>query len=305
MKIGIIQIEPIFLNAKETWKKLKEYIIEVANSGAKLITWGETLIPGYPSWVSISHGAKFNDRFQKEIYSVYYNQSLIPKIDPIMKEMKLLAKQLKVMMIGGITEQENGSIYCTLVTIGKEGELLGRHRKLKPTYEERLVWADGDPKNITLRSYKTNAGKVGSLNCWENWIPYARAALHRQGELIHISIWPGSIGLTKDISKFIALEGRSYSIAASGILRAETLHHFLQKVGFNDDSLFTEKEFYQNGGSVAYDPSGKQIIDYLVGKEGTLLVDVHKKNVIEERQNFDYSGNYSRFDIFNEPLKKK
>lgn len=303
MKVAIIQIEPVFLNAKETWNKLKERIIEASSKGANIVTWGETLIPGYPSWVSISHGAKFNDLLQKEIYSRYWNESLTPKIDPIVKDMQKVAKELNVMMMGGIAEKEQGSIYCTLQTIGNNGELLGRHRKLKPTYDERLVWADGDPANIDLKTYKTDQGNIGGLNCWENWIPYARASLHKQNEFIHVSVWPGSIDLTKDIVKFTALEGRYYSIGASGLLKAETLHQFLNEMGFKDHTFYTDKEYYHNGGSLIYGPNGKCLTEPLVGKEGILIAEINKNEVLKERQNFDYSGHYSRFDVFNSPLK--
>ena len=200
MKIGIIQIEPSFLDLKGTWNKLKLKIQEIAKEGAQLITWGETLLPGYPQWISITNGAQFNNTLQKKLYAKYWNESLYLPDHPIIIEMQKLAKELHVMFMGGIAERENGSVYCTLLTISNTGDILGRHRKVKPTYEERLVWADGDGKG--LKTYPTEAGNVGGLNCWENWLPLARAALHMQGEMIHVSVWPGSIQLTKNITKF-------------------------------------------------------------------------------------------------------
>jgi len=303
LKVGIIQIEPLFLDAQQTWNKLKDYIIEASNKGAKLVTWGETLIPGYPSWVSISHGAKFNDDFQKKVYAKYWNESLTPIVDPIIKDMEKLSKELNIMMMGGVAEKEQGSTYCTMITI-KNGEILGRHRKMKPTYEERLVWADANPKGVQLKTFPTEIGNIGGLNCWENWIPYARAALHKQDEFVHVSIWPGSIRLTKDICKFMSLEGRYYCIGASGLLSAGTLHDFLNNMGYNGDTtLFTDKEYYYDGGSLIYSPIGECIAGPLLKKEGILIADLNKDLILEERQNFDYSGHYSRFDIFNEPLE--
>ena len=302
MKVAIIQIEPVFLNAQKTWNKLKEKILEISEQGVELITWGETLIPGYPSWLSITQGAKFNDSIQKKLYQRYWSESLDLKNSSIIVEMRELAKKTNVMLMGGIAEKGGSSIYCTLLTIGKNGEILGRHRKLKPTYEERLVWADGD--ELGLKTYPiTSEGNVGGLNCWENWLPLARAALHLQGEIIHVSVWPGSLSLTKDITKFMALEGRYYVISASGLLSAKTVHEFLaEEYSFTDESLYTKNQYYQNGGSMIMDPAGNVISGPLIDQEGVLFADIDPKKVIEERQNLDISGHYSRFDIFNKPL---
>ena len=303
MRIGIIQIEPDFLNLTKTWQKLQTKIRQIAKEEVDLVAWGETLLPGYPQWVSITNGAKFNDSLQKKIYLKYWNESLYLPNHPILEEIKHLAKELHIMFIGGIAERENGSIYCTLLTISNKGEILGRHRKIKPTYEERLVWADGD--GLGLKTYPTKAGNVGGLNCWENWLPLARASLHMQAEMLHVSVWPGSIKLTKNITKFQAMEGRQYIIAASGLLSTKTLHSFLEKeYSYSDNSFYSEEEFYQNGGSMIMDPRGKNVVEPLIGEEGFLIADLDQQLVIQERQNLDISGNYSRFDIFNTPLKK-
>lgn len=302
MKVAIIQIEPIFLNVKATWEKLKLNISNAVKDGAELITWGETLLPGYPQWISITNGAQFNSPFQKKLFSKYWHEALYLSDHPIILEMQRLAKDLHVMFMGGIAERSNGSIYCTLLTIGNNGEILGRHRKIKPTYEERLVWADGDGKG--LKTYASKEGNIGGLNCWENWLPLARASLHMQEEMIHVSVWPGSIKLTKNITKFIAMEGRMFVIAASGLLRADTIHNFLEKeYTFTDSSSFTKEKYYQNGGSWICGPNGKPIVDPLIGEEGILITDIDQDFVIQERQNLDISGHYSRFDIFNKPLK--
>ncbi|MHA2253387.1 MAG: carbon-nitrogen hydrolase family protein [Candidatus Kariarchaeaceae archaeon] len=295
MKVAAIQIAPIFLDAYATWKKLEGYIEDAASNGAKLITWGETLIPGYPQWISPSGGAKFNDRDQKTVYAKYWQEALM--IDgPVINEMQKLARKLEVQLMGGIAEKEGGSVYCTLVTINNEGTLLGRHRKLKPTYEERLVWADGDSKG--LKVYPTSIGNVGGLNCWENWIPFARAALHQQEEILHVAVWPGSWGLTEKISTFMALEGRSWIISVSGLLRASDFQSLKEEVFPMKEIMMKRTENWQNGGSIIVDPTGKIVAGPLIDQEGIVYADIDPLLAIKERQNFDYSGHYSRFDIF-------
>lgn len=303
IRVACIQISPVFLDARKTWDKLYGYIEEASANGAELITWGETLIPGYPIWIGPSGGAKFNNPTQKKVYAKYWQEAIHLKDSPIIDEMKEAARKNNIMLMGGILEKESGSVYCTLITIGPDGELLGRHRKIKPTYEERLVWADGD--GLGLKTYPLKGTQVGGLNCWENWLPLARAALHLQGEMIHVAVWPGSVELTKDITRFIALEGRSWVLSVSGLVRPEDLSHLTDEEFPMRNQLMAVKGSIQNGGSMIVDPSGKIVAGPLVDEEGILYYDVDPLKAVEERQNLDISGHYSRFDIFNKPLDKK
>jgi len=294
IKIAGIQIAPVFLDAQKTWEKLEKYIREAKSNGTELVVWGETLIPCYPTWIWLE--IPYNN--QKTIYGKYWEQCLKLEESTIITDMKNLAKELEIMMMGGIAEKYGGSIYCTLLTISKEGVILGRHRKVKPTYRERLVWADGD--GLGLKTYTLNDVKIGGLNCWENWLPLARAKLHSQEEILHVAVWPGSLVNTQDISRFIALEGRSWVISVSGLLRSSDISHL-------DEKLFPIKEmenfsrFLHTGGSMVVDPKGKVIAGPLVDEEGILYANIDPIIAIEERHNLDISGHYSRFDIFDKP----
>lgn len=299
IRLACIQIAPVYLDAKKTWEKLKERIIEAKTNGAELVTWGETLIPGYPQWISPSGGAKFNSPQQKKAYAKYWQEALHLEESKIIADMKAEAKKQKLMFMGGIAEKFSGSIYCTLLTIGKNGEILGRHRKIKPTYEERLVWADGD--RLGMKTYKLKDIKVGGLNCWENWLPLARAALHLQEEMLHIAVWPGGLGLTKDITRFIALEGRSWVASVSGMLRPTDFSHLDESEFPMKKVMESHKGNWQNGGSLIMNPKGEIVAGPLVDEEGILYADIDPLLVVEERQNLDISGHYSRFDLFNKP----
>ena len=306
VRVAGIQIAPVFLNSQKTWEKLSEYIREAQEKEAKLVTWGESLIPGYPFWLGASGAAKWDNSDQKKTYSTYWREALELSTSTILAEMKNLARELKIMMMGGITEKMSGSTYATLITIDENGNLINRHRKIKPTYAERLVWADGD--KLGLNTVPFNGYQIGGLNCWENWIPYARAALHRQNEMLHVAVWPGNDVVTRDITKFIAMEGRYWVVSVSGLIRTEDLTELTEKEFPVKKTLNLEHKvgkFWQNGGSVIADPKGNYLTEPLIEKEGILYADIDVTTVIEERQNFDYSGNYSRFDIFNEPLQKQ
>ena len=304
VRIAGIQIAPIFLNSQKTWEKLSDYVREASDKDAQLVTWGETLIPGYPFWLSPSGGARWDNSDQKRTYSTYWREAIDLANSDIINNMKELARELKIMMMGGITEKSSGSTYCTLITIDENGELVNRHRKIKPTYEERLVWADGD--GVGLKTVHFKGHKIGGLNCWENWIPYARASLHKQNELLHVAVWSGSDGLTRQITKYLALEGRYWVLSVSGLLRTQDFME-LSEDEFPVKKLLNfhenEKKYWQNGGTVISDPRGNYLNEPLIEKEGIVYGEIDFMTAIEERQNFDYSGHYSRFDIFNEPLK--
>ena len=288
-QLSVLQVAPVYLDAWATWDKLKSFGGRAVQQGAEILTWGESLIPGYPNWTSVD-----TTRNQKPVYAKFWDQC-VTLDGPLVADMRTFAKTNNVMMIGGVTERDGGSTYCTLLTIGQDGALLGRHRKLKPTWLERLVWADGDGRG--LRTHETKIGKVGSLNCWENWLPLARAALHQQGEFIHVGVWPGSDFLVRDITRFIALEGRSWSVAACGMLRSSDMMHLTEDEFPVREAMLSWKETWQDGGSRIIAPNGDVVAGPLIGEEGIVSAQLSAQAVVEARQMLDSSGHYSRSDV--------
>mgnify|MGYP001574617370 FL=1 len=287
-------MSPVFLDKSASWEKLKTLILEAVGEGARVITWGETLIPGYPVWMGLTDSARWDNPDQKRAYATYVRES-VSFDGSIVAEMRKISSEHGVMLMGGILEGGGSSVFATLLTIGFEGEILGRHRKIKPTFDERLLWADGDTEG--LRVYETPEGRIGGLNCWENWIPLTRAALHQEGEMIHVAVWPGSYSLTKDITRFMALEGRSWILSACGVYRGEDFGHLsLDDFPMRDEMM--KVGGIHSGGSLIANPIGEIIAGPLPDyEEGILYADVDRRTVLEERQNFDYSGHYSRPDL--------
>ena len=166
------------------------------------------------------------------------------------------------------------------------------HRKLQPTYDERLTWAPGDGNGLQVHSLKEFT--VGGLNCWENWMPLPRTALYGLGEDLHIAVWPGSDYNTKDITRFIARESRSFVISVSSLM---------QKTDFPSDVPYVDKivkdapEVLANGGSCIAGPDGEWIVEPVINKEGLIIETLDFNRVLEERQNFDVVGHYSRPDV--------
>lgn len=294
MKIAAAQFAPVFLDRAATLNKMLSVIDGAAELGVRLLAFPETALSGYPAWLSPGGGARFDDPVQKRAYAAYLGAAIeVP--GPETRALEERARRHGVFLYAGAIERGTGSgrgtTYATLLAVHPERGLVGAHRKLVPTYEERLVWGIGDGNG--LRVHEAHGWNVGGLNCWENWMPLARTALYAQGEELHVSVWPGSPRITVDVSRFTAREGRMYVLAASGVLRrADVPDSFPLK-----DPMFAAGDMAYDGGSLIADPRGEVTAGPLVGTEGLVIAEIDRTLVLEERQNFDPAGHYARPDV--------
>ncbi len=303
LKIGFAQMAPVWLNKSATINKIKTFISDAANQKCELLVFGEGILPGYPFWLSLTDGAKFNSPVQKEIHAHYIRNAVQIELGDL-EEICLMAKQYKMAIYLGIIERGANrgghSLYCSLVYIDEMGLVKSVHRKLKPTFEERLTWSDGDGHGLEVHSLKQFS--LGGLNCWENWMPLARTALYAQGENLHIAVWPGSKQNTLEITKFIALESRSFVVSVSGLM---SVHDFPADTPHLDKIVADAPDLIANGGSCLVGPDGQWIVEPILEKEGVFTAEIDFNKVLEERQNFDPSGHYSRPDVTKLVLNKE
>ena len=296
LQIAIAQLAPVWLNKKATLAKIAEAIQEAATQKAQLVCFGETLLPGYPFWLELTEGARFNSPIQKEIFAHYLKEAVnIENGD--LESLCILAKQYSMAVYIGCaeraTDRAGHSVYCSLVYIDNQGIIQSIHRKLMPTYEERLAWSFGDGNG--LKVHELEAFTVGGLNCWENWMPLARTALYAQGEDLHVAVWPGNVRNTIDLTKHIALENRMYVLSVSGLMRKTDINN---DIPHHDLIRQNAPEFLSNGGSCIAAPDGTWVIEPIPEKEIVVTATIDLNEVRKERQNFDPSGHYSRPDIF-------
>jgi nitrilase len=295
LRIGLAQMAPVWLDREKTVDKAVEYTQRAADQGCRLVVFGEALLPGYPFWIEITDGARFNSPLQKEIHAHYMQQAVQIEADHL-DPLAHLARENEIAIIVGCVERpaDRGghSLYCSLVFIDPQGQIVSVHRKLQPTYEERLTWSPGDGHG--LRVHPLGAFTVGGLNCWENWMPLSRTALYGQGEDLHVAIWPGSKRNTHDITRFIAQESRSYVMSVSGLMRRED---FPPDTPHLEAILSDCPPVLADGGSCLAGPDGQWVIEPMTGEEKVLVADVDHRRVREERQNFDPAGHYSRPDV--------
>ena len=295
LKVALAQIAPVWLNKFETLEKVKKSIIEAASQGCELIVFGEGLVPGYPFWLAITNGTAWDDNIQKEIHAHYLKNAVqIEKGD--LKEIQALAKTHQIAIYLGIIERpiDRGghSIYCSLVFINPFGEIKSIHRKLQPTYEERLTWSPGDGNGLQVHPLKEFT--VGGLNCWENWMPLARTALYGLGENLHVAVWPGSVRNTENITRMIAQESRSFVISVSSLMSKSDFPANTPHLGM---ILENAPDVLADGGSCIAGPDGKWVLEPAANFEGILTETLDFNRVLEERQNFDPVGHYSRPDV--------
>ncbi len=295
LKIGMAQISPVLLDKEKTTQKVIDSIRQAKNLGVELLVFGEALLPGYPLWSQYTNAALFDDDLNKDIHARYIDNAVqIEKGD--LYEICKLSKEYSMAIYLGIIERAadrgSHSLYCSLVYINQEGEIQSVHRKLQPTFEERLSWAPGDGNG--LRVHPLKAFHVGGLNCWENWMPLSRAALASQGENVHIAVWPGNLNNTKDITRFVARESRSYCISVSSVFRKSD---FTDEFPHSDKIIPQLPEIVFNGGSCIAGPNGEFVVEPILEKEGVFVHEIELNAIFRERQNFDISGHYSRPDV--------
>ena len=295
LKLALPQLYPAWLDRKGGLKIVTKAIKDAAKEKADLIVFSEGFVPGYPFWLDQSGGANFNDPIQKSIFAHYSDQAVTIE-DGHLDDVCAALKAAKMACYLGIIERPRNmtghSLYCSFVYIDKTGTICSVHRKLRPTYDERLVWSPGDGSGLV--THRLGSFTVGGLNCWENWMPLARAALYGQGEDLHIACWPGSDHNTHDITPFLAKEGRSFCVSVSALMHKDKVGDHIPHADHIRASL---AEIPSNGGSCVAAPDGSWVLPPLINEEGIRYAKLDPERVREERQNFDPAGHYSRPDI--------
>lgn len=292
--VGAAQIAPAWLNRERTIEKVVDWVGRAADQGCNLVAFGEAFVPGYPFWVERTDGARFESRVQKELYAHYADQAVcleLGHLDPVCR----VARDRTIAVYLGCIERaanRGQSVFCSLVYINADGVIGSVHRKLMPTFEERLVWSTGDGHG--LRTHSIGRFTAGGLNCWENWMPLPRAALYGMGEDLHVAVWPGNIRNTQDITRFLAREGRSFVISVCGLMRGEDVPEDLP---YRDLMLADGAGSWANGGSCIAGPDGAWVVAPAAEGECLIFATIDHRRVREERQNFDPAGHYSRPDV--------
>ncbi len=294
--VGIIQASPVFNNLEASLEKAVGLIAKAARLGARLAAFGETWLAGYPAWLDVApNAALWNHAPTKEVFASMRRSSIV--IGGAETEtLSRAARENKITVVIGANERVdkgigNGTLYNSLLTFDETGKLANHHRKLIPTYTERLVHGPGDGDG--LRAAETAVGRVGGLICWEHWMPLARQAMHNAGEQIHVAVYPTVHEMHQIASRQYAFEGRCFVLAVGLIMRrADLPDELLPTANTTADSLL-------HGGSCLIAPDGSFVIEPFFDEEKILTAEIDLSMIDREKMTLDVSGHYQRQDVFN------
>ncbi len=298
VRAAVIQARPIRYDLQASLACLVDWVQLAASEGADLVVFGETWLPGYPAWLDYCPGAALWEQgATKEVYARLTENSIaIPSAEAT--RLSDCARDAAVVLIVGVNERVaqgpgNGTLFNSILTYDRSGELVNHHRKLMPTYTERLVWGQGD--SAGLRAVETGVGRVSSLICWEHWMPLARQALHDSGEQIHAALWPTVKEMHQIASRHYAFEGRCFVLAAGSLLRAEDTPPELELPAALREAPET---LVLQGGSAIIAPDGSYLAGPHWGEETILHAELDLRAIQHEQMTLDVSGHYSRPDVF-------
>ncbi len=307
VKVALVQQPPVFLNLPKTLAKIEVIAEECAKEGAKIVVFPETWLSGYPIWLDEAPKAALWDFAPaKRLYQYLTENSLqIPGED--FARLQKIAEQNALYLIVGVHERNGGTLYNTTVYFQPDGDYK-IHRKLTPTYTERLVWGVGD--GSTLNVLETPFGVLGGLICWEHWMPLARAAMHTKGEIIHTAQFPTVHERHQIASRHYAFEGQCFVLTSGCVVSKSDVLEGFKSLGNGDEEVFDlldsmKKDALQRGGSAIIAPDASYIVEPVFDDSNTIYGELELDLVKQGRLLLDTDGHYSRPDVFQLKVNDK
>ena len=298
VKIAIVQQSAAFLDIESSIALAAEIIAEAASKGTNLIVFGECWLTGYPVWIDHARDfARWDLEVTRRLFQRMHCNSVTVN-SPEIEAICAASKEHAVCICIGINELEHktsGTIYNSALIID-QGEIILHHRKLMPTFTEKLVYGIGDGRG--LGAAESSVGRIGVLICWEHWMPLARQAMHNSDEEIHIALWPNVHEKLQIASRHYAFEGRTFVVAAGQVMSTSELPDELE---YHIDT----PEYVLNGLSAVIDPRGDYILDPQnkdVRIAYSTIPDISTR--YSEKMTLDVSGHYARPDIFDFSVKR-
>jgi nitrilase len=294
VRVAVVQAAPVVFDRAATIQRVSDLAAQASARGASLIVFPEAFIPAYPR--GLSFGAVVGSRSDagRDLWARYWSESIdVPGAD--VDSLGEIARRHAAHLVVGVIEREGtaagGTLYCTTLYLGPDGSLLGKHRKLKPTGSERLIWGEGDGSTLTV--VDTPWGRLGGLTCWENYMPLARVAMYAQG----IDFWVAPTADARDAwqatMRHVALEGRCFVLGCNQyVRRADYPDELREQLATSDEELCA-------GGSVVVSPLGEVIAGPVFGGPEILVADLDTREIARARYDFEPVGHYARNDIFS------
>ena len=302
VKVAVVQAAPVLFDREATLEKAAALILEAGRQGAGLVLLPEAYIPAYPRGFSFGMVVGSRKSEGRELWKRYWENTVeVP--GPATEALGAAAREAGVFLAIGVIERDNqfsrGTLYCTLLYFDPEGKLLGKHRKLKPTGAERLIWGEGD--GSTMPVVEAPFGKVGGLICWENYMPLARMAMYAKGVEIYLAPTADYRDSWQATMRHIACEGRCFVLGCNQFVKKDMYPENLETL----EELEDRPEIMCRGGSVIVAPLGDVIAGPLFDEEGILYAQLDMTEVVKSKIDFDVVGHYSRPDVFQLSVNEK
>jgi len=291
MKVAVVQAAPVLFDRARTLEKVEGLIMEAADEGAGLVLFPESFIPAYPRGLDFGTVVGSRTEAGRRQWQYYRDQALVIP-SPDVDRLAACAKRWAIWLVIGVTERENpgNTLYCSLLYFSPDGRLLARHRKLKPTGAERIIWGEGRGDDLDVLC--TPAGRLGGLICWENYMPLARMALYRQEVELYMAPTADARDSWQATLRHIACEGRCFVLGSNQFISREDYPPVLT------DELPEEAEVSCRGGSAIVNPYGEYLAGPVYDREAMLYADIDLSLIVQAKMDFDVCGHYARPDVF-------
>ena len=293
-RVAVVQAAPVLFERTATLEKAIHLIHKAASRDAELVLFPEAFIPCYPRGLSFGMVVGSRSLEGRHLWQRYWENSVeIP--GPVTEALGEAARECDAYIVMGVIERDQefggGTLYCTIVYIDPDGHVMGKHRKLKPTGAERLIWGEGD--GSTLEVFETSVGRIGGLVCWENYMPLARTLLYSKGVELYVAPTADARDTWQATLRHIALEGRCFVLGCNQFVTREMYPPDLPM----REELDCQPRVLCRGGSAIISPLGQIIAGPLYGEEGILHADLDRSQIIRSKVDFDAVGHYARADV--------
>lgn len=291
-RVAVVQAAPVLFDRDASIQKARQLARQAAGQGARIVLLPEAFIPAYPRGMSFGTVIGSRRPEGRHLWQRYW-ENAIELPGPSADALGDVARETGIYLAIGVIERDagGGTLYCTLAYFGPDGRFLGKHRKLKPTATERLVWGEGD--GSTLPVIETEFGRIGGLICWENYMPMARMAMYDKGVDIYLAPTADARDTWQATLRHIACEGRCFVLGCNQYVTQGMYPEDIRTMELTD-----QPEEMCRGGSAIVSPLGEVIRGPLYGEEGILIADLDLAEIARSKLDFDVVGHYARPDVF-------
>jgi nitrilase len=290
VRAAVVQAAPVLFDTAKSLQKLADLAADAVRQRAELVVFPEAFVGGYPKGHDFGVTLGVRSAEGREDFRRLF-ESAIEVPGSATEFIGSVAKDHTVHLVVGVIERDGGTLYCTALIYGPDGQMLGKHRKLMPTAMERVIWGCGD--GSTLPVVTTSLGKIGSVICWENYMPLLRTAMYAKGVELYCALTVDDRETWISTIRHIALEGRSFVLSACQFLQRSDLPS-----GYPTEGLPVSQDVLIRGGSCIIGPLGQILAGPKYGEECVLAADIDRAELAMAKFDFDVVGHYSRPDVF-------